>query len=219
MRYYIVVEGKCGERKLYPHWIKHANNLLTQVFTIADVKADCYFLISGDGFPQYYNIIDNAIDDINTWNNIDFLIVAVDSEENSYIDKYNDILNYIGKRFNNAHFKINIQHTCLDTWALGNRIVFRRHPESETLRKYLSIYNVRVDDPELLPDFSSNDMNRAQFAFSYLKVMLTDRYPKLVYTKSNPSVLFHPKYFEQVQKRLVETQHIKSFQSFLDAFQ
>jgi hypothetical protein len=219
MKYYIVVEGKCGERIVYPPWISYVNEALSQTHNIDDDTNDSFYLISGNGYPNYLNIIDNAIDDINAKNKFDCLVVAVDAEEDAYQDKYDEIFQHVGDRLKNAQLKIIIQHPCLEAWALGNRVVFRRHPENENLRRYLKIFNVRVDDPESIPSLPSENLNRAQFAFSYLKCILTDRYPKLIYTKSNPRVLVHEKYFEQIRKRLEETQHIKSFKAFLDVFE
>jgi hypothetical protein len=218
MKYYIVVEGKCGESIVYPKWISYVNKSLIQKFCIDDVVDNSYFLISGNGFPRYYQIIDNAVDDINSSGKFDFLVVAIDSEDDTYSEKYNDIMTYVGDRLISAKLKIIIQHPCLETWALGNRIVYRRNPEDETLRKFLKFYNVRIDDPELLPAYPEKELNRAQFSFLYLKHILIDRYPHLTYTKSNPNVLLHIKYFEQLKKRLNETDHIKSFDAFLQAF-
>lgn len=218
MRYYIVVEGKCGERIVYPQWINYINKKLTQIDDITNNIDNAFFLISGNGYPQYYKIIDNAIEDVNSNRNFDYLVVAVDAEEFTYHEKLDDIAQYIGERLLCAKLKIIIQYPCLETWALGNRVVFRRNPENEKLREYLKIYNVRTQDPELLPNLPSESLNRAQFAFTYLKCILADRYPKLIYTKSNPKILVHEKYFEQIRKRYCETSDIRSFRSFLEAF-
>jgi hypothetical protein len=218
MRYYIVVEGRCGESIVYPKWISYVNEQLVQKFCIDDIVDNSYYLISGNGFPRYYQVIDNAIEDINASGKFDCLVIAVDSEEFSYSEKYEDILTHVGARLVSAELKIIIQHPCMETWALGNRVVYRRNPEDEMLRKFLKFYNVRVLDPELLPDYPEKDLNRAQFAFLYLKHILVDRYPHLTYTKSNPNVLLHIKYFEQLKKRLIETKHINSFKVFLQTF-
>jgi hypothetical protein len=177
-----------------------------------------YYLISANGFPHYYQIIDNAIEDINASGKFDCLVIAVDSEDYSCSEKYNDILSHVGNRLDSAQLKIIVQHPCIEAWALGNRVVFRRHPEDEMLREFLRFYNVRKSDPELLPDYPKKELNRAQFAFLYLKHILVDQYPHLTYTKSNPKALLHIKYFEQLKKRLIETEHIKSFDMFLQAF-
>ncbi|MDR1203455.1 MAG: hypothetical protein LBL58_17750, partial [Tannerellaceae bacterium] len=153
MRYYIVVEGKSGESKVYPKWISYVNEALVQKFSIDDIDENSYFLVSGNGFPQYYKIIDNAIYDINTSGKFDCLVVAVDSEDNTYSVKHSDIQSYVGNKLTSAKLKIIIQHSCLETWALGNRVVYRRHPKDEMLREFMKIYNVRIDDPELLPEY------------------------------------------------------------------
>jgi len=218
MKYYIVVEGKCGERKVYPAWLSYLNKSLVQTFDITDKSPDTYYLVSGNGYPHYFRIIDNAINDVNQTANFDFLIVAVDSEENSLHDKYNEIYNYINGKLTSSQFKIIIQHPCLETWALGNQIVFRRHPHDEKLRQYIKFFDVRTKDSSFLPAFPPENLNRAQFAFSYLKTILSERYKNLIYTKSNPKVIMNEKYFEQIRKRYNDTGHIASFQSFLSAF-
>jgi hypothetical protein len=218
MRYYLVVEGKCGESIIYPQWISYVNEQLVQKFCIDDMVDNSYYLISGNGFPYYYQIIDNAIEDINVSGKFDCLVIAVDSEDYSCSDKYNDILTYVGNKLVSAQLKIIVQHPCIEAWALGNRVVLRRNPEDEMVREFLKFYNVRKSDPELLPGYPKKELNRAQFAFLYLKHILVDRYPRLTYTKSNPKALLHIKYFEQLKKRFNETAHIKSFDMFLQAF-
>ena len=53
MNYYIVVEGKCGERIVYPYWLKYINEDLKQVEYLSELTTDTYYLISGDGYPSY----------------------------------------------------------------------------------------------------------------------------------------------------------------------
>jgi hypothetical protein len=219
MRFYIVVEGAGGEPKIYPKWINYINSEFKQVYNISDTADNTFFLTSGFGYPNYLKIIDNAIEDINQGGNFDCLVIGVDSEDMPYKEKHNEISQYIGNRLYKARLKIIIQNPCLETWALGNRIACRKNTTDTTLLEYLKIFNVRSNDPELLPDFPEREMNRAQFAFTYLKCMLHDWYPHAVYTKSNPKALLDENYFLQIKKRLIETKHIQSFQSFLDAFQ
>lgn len=218
MIYYIVVEGRCGERIVYPKWISYINKSLTQVFDLNNIADNCFYLVSGNGYPNYFKIIENAINDMNTLKIFDYLVVAVDSEDQTYEEKFNEITTFVGNRLVKGELKTIIQHPCLETWALGNKVVYRRKPQDLTLRTYLHLYNVREDDPELLPDYPAKDLNRCQFAFSYLKRILYDRHPNLTYTKSNPQVIVHEKYFSQLVLRLSQTNHIKSIKAFIDTF-
>lgn len=218
MNFYIVVEGRSGERRVYPKWISILNPSLKEVYSIADIDKDTYLIVSGNGYPNYFRIIDNAVEDCNAYAVIDRLVVAVDAEDLSYQDKKSEILSYIGARMQPDKVKVVVQFPCLENWALGNRIVCRRKPHDARLRKYLRTYDVRIEDPEELPSLPGEDLNRCQFAFVYLKRMLHDRYPGLIYTKSNPVVIEHEKYFAQIRKRLEDTNHIRSFSDFLETF-
>ncbi|MDR1025160.1 MAG: hypothetical protein LBL56_05480, partial [Treponema sp.] len=216
MRYYIVVEGASGEAKVYPKWIQYTNSQLTQIYNLNDDRDNVFYLISGNGYPNYLSIIENAIEDVNNLKNFDLLVVAVDSEDKTYQEKYNEIKEAIDDKLIYAEFGIIIQHFCLETWALGNRIACRKNTTDTMLLEYKKVYNVRIHDPELLPSY--NDMNRSQFAFRYLRCMINDWYPRASYTKSNPEILFNEDYFIQIKKRSEETNHIQSFRKFIDTF-
>jgi hypothetical protein len=218
MNYYVVVEGRSGEKRVYPKWISLLNPSLKEVHSVNEIGNDNYLIISGNGYPSYMKIIDNAIEDCSSYAAIDFLVVAVDAEDFTYQAKKTEILAYIGDRLPPQKVKVIVQFPCLENWALGNRVVCKRNPQDARLRKYLRAYDVRVYDPEGLPPFPDEDLNRCQFAFVYLKRILNDRHPSLTYTKSNPVVIEHEKYFEQMRKRLEETGHIVSFRDFLETF-
>ena len=218
MNYYIVVEGKSGEKRVYPKWIGRLNPTLRQVHSVAEISTETYFIVSGNGYPGYLKIIDNAIEDFNAATSIDLLVIAVDAEDQSCEAKKAEILSFVGERIPTEKLRVIVQFPCLENWALGNRVVCRKNPENPQLRKYLRLFDVRVLDPEVLPPLPEEDLNRCQFAFVYLKRMLNDRHPKLTYTKSNPVVIEHEKFFAQMKLRLEQTAHIQSFDAFFKAF-
>lgn len=218
MNIYVVVEGEVGEKKVYKHWIPLVNPTLTYVNHVSEIEKDNFAVIAGMGYPQYLRVIEDAIGDINNYGNIDRLVIAVDSEETSYEEKFNEINEHISGIHCVAEIVIVVQHFCLEAWALGNRVIIRQHPQSSKLREYKRFFNVRLYDPELLPGYQAEELNRAQFAFKYLKRALNERYKNLTYTKSNPGPLLHNKYFERVKERLEDTGHISSFGVFLNAF-
>jgi hypothetical protein len=218
MNLYILVEGEIGEKKVYRTWIPIVNPLLSFVGHISEIENNNFSILSGGGYPNYLEVIEHAIEDVNMYNNIDRLVIAVDSEDMTYQEKYSEIESYIKKMRSHCEIRIIIQHFCLETWALANRSIISPKPQSEMLRRYISIFNVRVDNPELLPNLPQENMNRAQFAAKYLRIALNDKYRKLTYSKSNPAPLLHVKYFYRVKTRMEETAHILSFQNFLDAF-
>lgn len=133
-------------------------------------------------------------------------------------EKYSEVLDHLRGKTCLAEIRIIIQHFYFETWALGNRRVVRRQPTSQRLRSYKRFFNVRVSDPELLPPYPNECLNRAQFAVRYLRAALNERNKNLTYSKGAPRFISHHKYFGQVKLRFEDTGHIASFQSFLDAF-
>jgi hypothetical protein len=218
MNLYIVVEGEVGEKYLYQNWVPLVNPNLKYVQDISMIAENNFSIISGGGFPSYYEVIESAIEDVNFYNTIDRLVIAIDSEDLSYSDKFNEMTKYLSQFKCKAETKIVIQHFCLETWALGNRQIVRTNPQSQKLIQYKKFYNVRSKDPELLPPYELEELNRAQFAEIYLRRALNDKFKNLTYSKRNPKAILHPKYFQRVKERYEQTGHIKSFDYFLSAF-
>jgi hypothetical protein len=217
MNVYVVVEGK-AEKIIYKSWIPLVNPALKSVDRISDVNSGSFHVVSGHGYPFYLEVIDNALSDVNHLRVFDRLVISVDSEEMTREEKLSEILEYLDGKQCIAEVKIVIQHFCLETWALGNRRVVRRQPASQRLRRYKGFFDVRIRDPELLPAYPGEDLNRAQFAAKYLSAVLNDRNDRITYSKHTPRFISHCKYFDQVRLRLRDTGHIASFESFLDAF-
>jgi len=115
---------------------------------------------------------------------IDRLVIAVDSEEMSYEEKRREIVDFVASVSVAIDYRIIVQHFCLETWALGNQVVVTRYPKDERLREYRRYYDVLSRDPELLPGYPPQQLNRSQFASLYLKKILNEKYRKLTYTKS-----------------------------------
>lgn len=203
---------------IYSKWIKYINPQFTFVNEISDVRHNNIYIVSGSGFPYYFETIEDAIEDIKINPVFDRLVVAVDSEEMSFSEKLSEMDSFIVSKNPSKSFKIIIQHFCLETWALGNRAIITRNPGTERLREYHSFFNLLENDPELLPEYPKEELNRAQFAEKYLRTVLNEKYRNLSYTKKNPKALLNHKYFDRVKSRFIETTHIRSFDSFLKAF-
>jgi len=218
MNIYIVVEGEVGEKKVYKHWVPLVNPNLSYVEHISQIERNNFVIVSGGGYPQYYEVIESAVEDVNNYQNIDRLVISCDSEEMEFDEKRNEISEFITRLHCVSEIRIIIQHFCLETWGLANRVVVRQHPHSPKLREYMNFFNVRNKDPELLPAYQPEELNRAQFAVKYLRRALNEKFRNLTYTKSNPRQLLHHKYFDSVKRRLEETGHVSSFKTFLDAF-
>jgi len=217
MNLYIVVEGEV-EKHLYPTWVPLVNRNLKYVPHISEIEENNFSIITGGGFPSYFDVIESAIEDVNSYNTIDRLVIAIDSEDLSYLDKLNEMTEYLSHFKCKAEIKIIIQHFCLETWALGNRQMVRPNPQSRKLIQYKRFHNVRSADPELLPPYELKELNRAQFAEIYLRSALNDKFRNLTYSKRNPKALLNPKYFLRVKERFEQTGHIKRFDDFLTAF-
>jgi hypothetical protein len=215
---YLVVEGPVGEKQVYTHWVPLVNPALSVVASLADVRSNNLVIYSGGGYPKYFDVIRAGIEDVYSNPHIDRLVIAVDSEEMSYEEKRREIVDFVASVSVAIDYRIIVQHFCLETWALGNQVVVTRYPKDERLREYRHYYDVLIRDPELLPGYPPQQLNRSQFASHYLKKILNEKYKKLTYTKSNPAALLHEYYYDRVKARLETTGHIRSFNDFLCAF-
>jgi hypothetical protein len=214
---FIVGEGEIGEKRVYGAWVQKANPALTEVPMISDIVENNYSIFSGGGQPYFIEAARAAIVDVNTHGNINRLVLAADSEEQTYQEKYDEIENGISNLACIADIHIVVQHFCLETWALGNRKLGPRNPRNPKLLRFKKIYDVLTSDPELLPDCPEFGYTRAKFALKYLQLLLNDQNPSITYSKSNPKFVCHPTFFEQVRKRHHATTHIASFAHFLKA--
>jgi len=218
MNILVLVEGEISEKYVYENWIPYVHSKITYVKNIFDIVKNHFSIISGGGYPNYFKVIKNAIDDVNQLGNIDRLVIAIDSEEMTFEEKLLEIKDVIKDKECSASIEIVIQHFCLETWALGNKRVGPRNPKSVIMRRYKEFFNVLEKDPELLPPYPANNLNRAKFAERYLRTMLNDKNKNLTYSKRNPKALLHRTYFNEVKKRFKTTGHISSFVTFLNAF-
>jgi hypothetical protein len=219
MNFYVVVEGRVGEKIVYKTWIPQINPSLTHVNKISDIRDNNFFIVSGGGYPSYFNTIKDAISDANNeLNNINRLIVCVDAEEMSYAEKYREIDELVISNLCRVEVRIVIQYFCFEAWALGNRRIGPRKNLDETLRRYQQCFDVLKNDPEDLPSYPPEKLNRSQFAAKYLKKLINNKSKHGTYTKSNPEFINHPQYFHHVKSRYFDTLHIKSFGNFLNAF-
>ncbi|MCP4603321.1 MAG: hypothetical protein GY847_22860 [Proteobacteria bacterium] len=219
MNYIVLTEDARGGKKIYSYWIPLVNQNLRQVNKLEDLAGNHFIIYSGYGYPFYKKMIENAISDVNKNSIIDRLVIAVDSEENDENEKRNEILEIFKDTPCRITPDIVIQHFCIETWGLGNRKLGPRNPKSEELREYKQHYDVLKNDPEsLTPIPHASTLNRAQFAYRYLRAMIRDKNKKLKYTKNNPQALLHPSYFKNVRSRWEDTGHIASFSAFITAF-
>src|SRR6266568_279759 len=226
MNLYVIIEGELGAKKLYASWIPFVNPALTQASQIPDVLHNHFYIEAAFGLPQYFDRIRDAIENVATLEHngvrqFDRLVIAIDSEDMSCADKQTEVLAETQPTLNGCGVAIDcrlvIQHFCVETWALGNRRLRGGTPDAKLVR-YRAIHNVHTLDPELLPALPREDLNRAQFAYRYLRLLHNAKYHRQTYSKNDPKVVAHKSYFDALVGRLHNTGHIASFGKFLGAF-
>lgn len=176
-------------------------------------------MLSGRGYPSILKHIENSIKDFEKYDNIDYLIISVDCDEDtpnkrllaveSAIDKFID-------KKERGKILIILQNRCIETWLLGNKNIFVRNPQDNDLKKYISHYNVHENDPEQMKiygDFKTT----SQFHIDYLKKLLHEK--NIHYSKHNPSDTAEAYYLEQLIKRVKETGDLESFKHFLETIE
>jgi hypothetical protein len=218
MNIYVVVEGDVTEKLVYSRWVPYANGDLVEVAHPTEVVHNNFVIVSGQGYPQYRARIERAAQDVQRIRAFDRLVIAVDSEDKTFPEKYAEIDGIVRATRLAKDYRIVIQHFCFEAWALGNRRIARRNSRDTALRQYRAFHDVVALDPELLPDYPPEELTRTRFALKYFKALLRDRSPALRYSKSNPGPVQEQDYFEALIERLNASRHIPSFKAFLNAF-
>ncbi len=215
MNYYIVCEGAKTEPIVYESWIPIINSSLTRVNSCFQLQNNNFYILSGLGYPNYFNVIKNSIDDI-ICNNINAkLIIIVDSEDFTFQEKDTEIRDFIfdyKSNFNN--YEIIVQVPCIEAWGLGNRKFISNKPNSLKLNELLLHYNVRSLDPEFISEY--DEFNKAQTAGFYLKEAAKEK--RQTYNKNNPNILIDNNYLKNLKRRYDKTGHISNIEKIFDIF-
>lgn len=220
MNIYIIVEGAETETKVYPEWLRLLAPGLQRIDDAWEVQGNCYYLFSGGGIPSIFQHISNAVADINQINQesetgkaYDYLMVCMDTEEEdrAYIEqKINEYLAKDGRLLFNTQLVIFEQKVCMETWFLGNRVIYKENPQSQRLLEFMHYYNVKKDNPENMGNMDESEYaTKAQFHHQYLKDMFRER--NIRYSKNNPSEVCKQSYLERLIERYEETGHIETF--------
>ena len=217
MNIYVVAEGIC-EKIIYRSWIPAVNSQLSVVDSISDVDNRKVYIFEAGGYPQLLDAIDNAIKDVRKYPQFNRLVISVDSDELSRAEKFKEISYYVRYKKRKLDIRIVVQHFCIETWALGNRRVVRPKSTNSKLRDYRRLFDVRAEDPELLPALAEEELTRSQFAKKYLRLIFNDLGAGLTYSAARPFLVCPATYFGEVKARYEDTGHIDSFSEFLSAF-
>ncbi|MEG2281858.1 MAG: hypothetical protein RSB93_01365, partial [Rikenellaceae bacterium] len=125
MNIYVLVEGRVTEMQVYAKWIPYLIPQLTQVDHLSEVRDDNFYMFSGYGYPSILRRLAGTICDINHHGNIDYLVICLDSEEESIEQRYKVIMRRMSilheKLTSRTKIKIIVHHRCIETWFLGNR--------------------------------------------------------------------------------------------------
>lgn len=212
MNLYFFVEGKRTEPKVYRTWIRHIFPQLTEVKDISEVQQNNFLIVSGFGYPQCLNRIDEILEDINQHGAIDHFFVCIDAEEDPVATKQAEIeQRIVGKAAETECYAV-IHNCCFETWFLGNKRMLKRNPQSLRLREWKAFYDVSVDCPESMEAFTGYRM-RAHFHLDYLKEMLAEH--NKTYTKQQPGVVQEKTYLKALVTRHEQSGHIQSFGQLL----
>ena len=218
MNLYFVVEGEETEMQLYPQWLSYSLPELKKVNTYKEVINNSYYLFCGQGIPSIYKHTANAIRDINQFGRYDYLVVCLDCDELNPETRKKKLIDYLKSEgvalSSSCRLEIVTQNACVETWFLGNRRAFKKNPEGERFKEFVSFFNVAVDDPENMPKYIGYNQ-RAHFHQAYLNEMLKEH--GLVYRKSNPKVVLGKTYFNELQKRVEdEPEHLNTLRYFFE---
>jgi len=215
MNIYFLVEGRSTEKKVYPKFIEHFfEGHLTRVNQFDEIIDNNYFLLSGNGYPRIFtDVLKNSIVDINSAGNYNYLFLCIDSDENSIEERQQELQEYL-EQFRdegielspNCKIELIVQH-----WFLGNKVVYKTNPSSKILSEFQAFYNVKDNDPELMPAFKDFG-NHASFHFAYLREMLLER--NVRYSKNYPRDVAENHYLDRLIERGENDSHILSFMHF-----
>ena len=217
MNLYFLVEGKRTEIEVYPAWLKCLLPEFTQVTTPDQVSRKTYYLVSGEGYPSLLGThLHNAIKDVNSRANYDYLVVCLDADESTSFEREETVRNVLIENawvLTTAQLQVVVQNRTIETWFLGNRKMISDAPQRSDLRRYLAFYDIRLSDPELmelLPEFEYH----SQFHHEYLKEVFRER--GMRYNKLAPGHVKDKTYLDQLLSRVDSRPHeLKSFQSFV----
>lgn len=219
MNIYFLVEGKRTEMKVYPKWLSFLIPELKRVRWHHEVIKNNYCIFTGDGFPSLLdNHLKNSIEDVNSSGNFNYLVICLDSDDDSIETRNKQVLDFINKEkielYPNTKLVIIVQNKCFETWFLGNTRIFKKNPTNSFLVNCIKHYNVKYEDPELMEKPDDFEQTTAIFHSTYLQEVLAER--KIQYSKKNPQEVTEKYFLDELIERNKKTNHIMSFKHFID---
>ena len=239
MNFYFVFEGKT-EPIVYKKWLSVLLPDLTEVDSFDAVNQNNYYYVSDMGVPSCYRVAANAIQDINAFPKYNYLVLFTDADRFTVAEKKAEAdeqikLELKDKLFKtlpeNCQLEIIVQKVCIETWFLGNKNFFVRHPQHNSLLKqYIAYFDVSTSNPEdLASEFVQDEENtkdifgyktKALFHEGYLREIFKERSSasnkSFSYRKSKPMEVQEEYYLKQLIARIeANSDHLLSFQEFI----
>ncbi len=240
MNFYFVFEGKT-EPIVYKKWLSVLLPDLTEVDSFDAVNQNNYYYVSDMGVPSCYRVAANAIQDINAFPKYNYLVLFTDADRFTVAEKKAEADEQIKLELQDKPFKtlpencqleIIVQKVCIETWFLGNRKFFVRHPQNNpTLTQYIEYFDVSKSNPEdLAGEFVQDEENtkdifgyktKALFHEGYLREIFKERSSasnkSFSYRKSKPIEVQEEYYLKQLRARIeTNSDHLLSFQEFIE---
>lgn len=218
MSIYVIVEGKRTEPRLYRAWLPLLVPGLREVERIEDARGRSFFLISGEGYPNYLSRIRAAIEDIEeSMGHFTHLLVCVDAEEVGHDARLAELQATITAHKCPIPFTVIVADCCVEAWLLGNRKFIRRSPHDSKLRDFLQHYDVTQFDPEAITPHPAH-RTRASLCLDYVRAAFRKRRER--YSKRNPGAATTRPFFEALCERArdgpLEARHLRSFSRLLE---
>lgn len=219
MNIYFLVEGKRTEMKVYPKWLSILIPELKRVQWHHEAVKNNYCIFTGDGFPSLLdNHLKNSIEDVNSSGNFDYLVICLDSDDDTIEERHQQVLNFMSEESlelnQGTKLVIIVQNKCFETWFLGNSKIFKNNPTSSFLIDCINHYNVKDEDPKLMEKPRDFEQTTSIFHSTYLQEILSER--KINYSKKNPQEVTEKYFLEELIKRNKKTNHINSFKQFIE---
>jgi hypothetical protein len=233
-----LVEGEKTEPKVYKGWLKHLFPDLIFVTLPEEMTSNTCCIIAGHGYPNMVSKPKNSsapsrleacLMDIKNFNNVDHFFICVDSENDSYSERFNEVRSKLeilklDHKIDDSKTEIHliIQNCCFETWALGNAEISQKYARiktSTTWSDFQNHYDILLNDPENLSNFPAGYpfRNKARLHKRYLVEYLAEF--GLSYRKENPIIVAEKHYLESLQKRCKNTEHLPSLRLLFDIWE
>jgi hypothetical protein len=233
-----LVEGEKTEPKVYKKWLAHLFPDLIFVNRAEDMMGNTCRIVEGRGYPNMVSKPKNSsapsrleacLMDIKNFNNVDHFFICVDSENDSYSERFNEVqakleILKLDHQIDDSKTKIHliIQNCCFETWALGNDEISQKYARiktSTTWSDFQNHYDILLNDPENLSSFPPGYpfRNKARLHKRYLVEYLAEF--GLSYRKENPIIVAEKHYLKSLQKRCKNTEHLPSLRLLFDIWE